>query len=233
MNDEQLLTAVKDAYHGVHMRRTLETVEAAGRTRRRRTAGIRAAATAAVMTTVGAGAFGLSGLVGSTGPEVGRAPQTGAATQTSGQPSTRPPISIRTAAFTVVRHLDGSVTFTAEDVVAPAAATKALNDAGIAGRVVNGGSHPGCATTTADLDPADFYPADSNTRGFHHGEKTATIRSSDYPPGGGILVIVVDPEPPRGRPSVRDSHVELVIVAFNDATKIPTCIDSRDPGTGP
>src|SRR5262245_46148159 len=41
------------------------------------------------------------------------------------------------AAFAVHVNADGSVTFTAHDLVDPAAATRALNDAGIAGRVVN------------------------------------------------------------------------------------------------
>jgi hypothetical protein len=48
------------------------------------------------------------------------------------------PFEVRHASFTLVRNADGSITFTALQLVDTAAATQALNGAGITGRVLTG-----------------------------------------------------------------------------------------------
>jgi hypothetical protein len=143
-----------------------------------------------------------------------------------------PGIQVAPAAFTVQVNNDGSVSFTARDLVDPTAATKALNDAGIAGRVVNntngcpdikegdlapgfdGGPHPRPSTGYTGPPP-----------GFVTGDRTVTIRSSDYPSGGGVLVVVQLRQRPSG------PWATVLWWAYADVHKIPTCVDITDPGT--
>jgi len=135
----------------------------------------------------------------------------------------------RTAAYSMVRNVDGSITFTVNDMFDPAAATTALNNAGITGRVVKLDGDPGCTTTSGDINPTDTYPDDTNTRAFgKSGESTATFRSSDYPAGGGLLLVLIDLDlPPQpGRPVIDPGPPTVFIVAFDDAAKIPTCLDA-------
>src|SRR5262245_21252118 len=88
------------------------------------------------------------------------------------------------AAFAVQVNPDGSLAFTAHDVVDTAAATQALNQAGIAGRVINDIT-PGCSTKSDDIQPADLFPDGTVSRGLG-SQETVTLRTSDYPAGGGL-----------------------------------------------
>ena len=135
----------------------------------------------------------------------------------------------------MVRNADGSITFTVNDMFYPAAATTALHNAGITGRAVILNDDPSCTTTSADINPVDLYPDGTNTRAFGNGPSTATFRSSDYPAGGGLLLVLIDRrEPPRpGRPPVEELTPTVFVIAFDDAAKIPTCINPDiEPGTG-
>jgi hypothetical protein len=139
------------------------------------------------------------------------------------------PSAVQLAAFGVSVNADGSVTFTANDVVDPVAATQALNNAGIAGRVINDIT-PGCPTTGDDIAPADLYPDNTISRGLG-ASGTVTLRSSDYPAGGGLLVVVTSRGEETGRSGTADP-VSVAILAFDNASAIPTCVDFADPGTG-
>jgi hypothetical protein len=139
------------------------------------------------------------------------------------------PVAVQPAAFTVQVNADGSVTFTANDVIETAAATQALNAAGIAGRVINDIT-AGCATKSDEIRPGDLYPDNTISRGLGTSD-TVTLRSTDYPAGGGLLVVVTSRGGDTGRP-VPPDPVSVAIFAFDDAGKIPTCVDFADPGTG-
>jgi hypothetical protein len=135
----------------------------------------------------------------------------------------RPPGATRVQpqAFLVHVNQDGSVTFTVHDLVDPAAATKALNGAGIAGRVVNEREvRPGpvCKPGLRHDDLAG-PPVFKGSVG-QKGAASVTIRSSDYPPGGGMLVMVM--QQVRKTDGVRSVFVSAV--PFRDAAKIPTCV---------
>jgi hypothetical protein len=140
-------------------------------------------------------------------------------------------IQVAPAAFTVQVNSDGSVSFTARDLVDPAAATEALNDAGIAGRVVNNTN--GCTgIKESDLAPGFYGRPHPRPRpgytgpppGFVTGDGTVTIRSSDYPSGGGVLVVVQLRQRPSG------PWAAVLWWAYADVDKIPTCVDITDPG---
>lgn len=81
------------------------------------------------------------------------------------------------------------------------------------------------------VDPADLYPPDTVHRLGDHGKvaggDTVTVRSSDYPPGGGLLLVVTED-------LLRDgtSHLIVVYYAYVDVAKIPTCVNFVDPGSG-
>jgi hypothetical protein len=123
------------------------------------------------------------------------------------------------------------VTFTVHDLLDLAGATKALNDAGIAGRVLTSTADCTTGPNAVPINPADLYPPDTLHRLGDHGDltggNTATVRSSDYPPRGGLLLTV------HGDYR-RDGTLHLIVayLAYVDATKIPTCVNFVDPGTG-
>ena len=140
------------------------------------------------------------------------------------------PLAVKPAAFTLHVNADGSVTFTAHDVIETAAATQALNGAGVAGRVINDQT-AGCPTKSDDIKPGDLYPDNTLSRGLGTSD-TVTLRSSDYPVGGGLLVVVTSRGGDSGRAGVPPEPVSVAIFAFDDASQIPTCVDFADPGTG-
>jgi hypothetical protein len=219
MNHTDVLDAVNESFADVHLNRPLETVLAAGRARRHRMMAVRTSVAAVAVAALGVGALSLSGL------------STPAVHNGGSGPGIESQHNVRPAAFTLVSNADGSVTFTVHDVVDPGAATKALGDAGITGRVVNLRGDQGCTTEITDFSPTDFYPDDTNTWAFRRGQSTATFRSSDYPPGGGLLLVVIK-NPPQPNPRSPDPALQpiVAILAFDDATKIPTCMNSLDAG---
>jgi len=163
---------------------------------------------------------------------LGAVAQIGSGNRDAARPAPDSAPAIRPAAFVVHLNADGSVSFTASDLVDAAAATTALNNAGIAGRVVNNTN--GCALIDPD-DLAPGYvqafrdrprPTDTGPPvGFVTGGDTITIQSSDYPAGGGVLVVVQL----RNRPS--GPWAAVLYWAYADVNQIPTCVDITDPGT--
>jgi hypothetical protein len=125
--------------------------------------------------------------------------------------STPATVNVRPVAFVVMKNGDGSVTFTAHDLVDADAATKALNDAGIAGKVINA-SGKGCSGKSSNTNPGSAK---------HPG--TITIRSSMYPASGGVLLVVnprfVDPQTGKSLPAW------LMVFVADHAKKIPSCVD--------
>ncbi|HZM77320.1 MAG TPA: hypothetical protein VFC19_16425 [Candidatus Limnocylindrales bacterium] len=148
----------------------------------------------------------------------------------TGQAAT--PYEVRHASFTLVRNADDSITFTALQLVDAAAATQALNGAGIAGRVLtNDLSCTAGPGGHGQIDPANLYPADT-LREKHTGldaSDTVTFRSSDYPQGGGLLLAVGQP---TGTGTKASTGYAVGVFAYADADNIPTCINFIDPGTG-
>jgi hypothetical protein len=152
----------------------------------------------------------------------------------AGTPKSRPPggtvtgpaPAIQQAAFAVQVNADGTVTFTASDLVDTAAATAALNAAGISGRVVNNTN--GCAGVGPGV-PIGRRPRPSDPlgppAGLITGDASVTVRSADYEPGGGVLVVVQLRERPAGPWAAVGSW------AYDDVNQIPTCVDVTDPGT--
>lgn len=220
MNDTDVLDAVKESFADVHFDRPPETIVAVGRARRRRTVAVRTSMAAVAAVALGVGTAMLPH--GLSAPAVSNG---GSGPGAASQPDVRP------AAFELVSNADGSVTLTVHDVVDPRAATKALNEAGITGRVVNLGGDPGCTTEITDFSPADFDPDDTNTWAFRRGQSSATFRSSDYPPGGGLLLVVITnpPQPNPRRPDPKPQPI-VAILAFDTAATIPTCMNSLDAG---
>jgi len=82
------------------------------------------------------------------------------------------------AAFTVTENADGSVTFTARDLVDPAAATRALNRVG-----------------------------------------SITIRSTMYPPSGGVLLVVLRDQDVGTQTPVTVVHA----LVHRQLASVPTC----------
>jgi hypothetical protein len=127
-------------------------------------------------------------------------------------------VQVRPAAFTLTKNGDGTVTFTAHDLVDTDAATKALNDAGIAGRVLNAQTQS-CSGTAGDNDRAGaLLEADRA-----NGNNAVTFSSSHVPTGGGLLIVV---NPNIGDLNTSKSlHVWVIAVLYGHADKIPTCVD--------
>ena len=136
------------------------------------------------------------------------------------------PVAVQPAAFTLHVNTDGSVTFTAHDVIDTTAATVALNGAGISGRVINDQT-AGCPTKSDDIQPGDLYPDNTLSRGPGTND-TVTLRSSDYPVGGGLLVVVTSRGGESGR-AVPPDPVSVAIFAFDDAGKVPDVRRLRGP----
>lgn len=120
--------------------------------------------------------------------------------------------NLRPAAFTITKNGNGSVTFTAHDLVDTDAATKALNDAGIAGRVVNA-STQACSTTAIGSNANGALLALAKRKGTN----TVTFTSSSYPAGGGMLLVV--------NPNITNTwiseHVWLMALVYDNSKKIP------------
>ncbi|MBO0870413.1 MAG: hypothetical protein J2P15_17805, partial [Micromonosporaceae bacterium] len=118
-------------------------------------------------------------------------------------------------AFTVRINQDGSVTFTATDLVDPAAATRELNKAGIAGKVEDSSTGKQCPTMWRDSDLVRGQKA-----ALWHGN-TVTIRPTDYPAGGGVLVLVLHTVDQRTRKAV----TVVVELAYRELARIPSCLN--------
>ena len=121
-------------------------------------------------------------------------------------------VNLQPVAFTVTKNGNGSVTFTAHDLVDTDAATKALNDAGIAGRVLNA-STQACPPTAGGSKTSDASLAMVNSKGTN----TVTVTTSSYPAGGGVLLVV--------NPNITNSgnalHVWVMALVFDDSEKSP------------
>ncbi|HZM78369.1 MAG TPA: hypothetical protein VFC19_21805 [Candidatus Limnocylindrales bacterium] len=142
-------------------------------------------------------------------------------------------VAVKPASFTVVKNADGTVTFTVHDLLDLSGATKALNDAGIVGRVVTNTQDCTTGPNVVPVDPNDLYPADTFHRlskggGIVEGD-SVTLSSSFYPAGGGLLLTVGG-----GYMRFHNNELRLFVgyLAYIDANKIPQCVNFVDPGTG-
>ena len=170
--------------------------------------------TAATLATLAAGAVLLA--TPSTAPI--SAPRNGAGQAVNTEPSAS---NLQPAAFTMTRNGDGSVTFTVYDLFDTDAATKALNDAGIVGRILNADTQR-CGGSSDGGKPSGL------TAVLQAGIKAKiTVRSSDYPAGGGILLVVKagNVNPATGKAQ----DIYLVHSVYDRSEKIPTCVDLSNP----
>lgn len=133
--------------------------------------------------------------------------------------------AVRPVAFTLRVNGDGSVTFTARDLVDAGAATRALNQAGIAGRVANitGGACAGGPLDTADVD--NTVRGQKAVVGWGGDNDTVTVRSADYPPGGGLLLAVST----LARKTDGRVGTGVLVLPFKDADQIPACVQLPGP----
>jgi hypothetical protein len=163
-------------------------------------------------------------LLGGADPDAGKRPPSRDDDVVSEQPADKP--AARPAAFAVRANADGSVTFTARDVVDPTAATRALNDAGITGRVLNWYT-AGCASGPfhdGEFDPTDLDPDDIGVQKEDlRRSGSVTVRASDYPAGGGLLLVVITPDPAKSSPVGKNEGTVVVVFAFRRAERIPAC----------
>ena len=211
-SSNDVTATVKDSLADLHMSRSADAIMAAGdaHRRRRRLSGLAVTSAAAIAA--------ISAVAG----------VTLALPAVNGPTDTHTTVEIRQIGFTLRINSDSSVEFTANDLVDPAAATTALNNAGIDGRVVV--HRDACApvnwndvAVTAPKPRPTATPIDRP--GIMRGE-TVTLRSSDYPLGGGLLVVIVVRHYPEGT----WAHVSWL--GYSDVNKIPTCVQLFDPGTG-
>lgn len=218
-NNNEVTALVKVSLADLHMSRSPDEIMAVGdgHRRRRRLSGL-------VVTTVAAiAAFSaVAAVLALTAVHPSRAPTA------HGRTDTRTTVEIRQIGFTLRINSDGSVKFSANDLVDPAAATAALNNAGIAGRVVV--HRDACAPVNwndvAVIPPFPRPTATPIDRPGIMGDETVNLRSSDYPQGGGLLVVIVVRQYPAGT----WAHVSWL--GYSDVNKIPTCVQLHDPGTG-
>ena len=214
MTNNDVMAAVKDSLANLQMRTSADEIMAVGdrHRRRRRLSGL-AVSVATVAALVATVTLALSAV------HPGRAPTADGETDTG---------EIRQVGFALRLNGDGSVDFTATDLVEPAAATTALNNAGIAGRVVvhRDACPPVNWSDVAVTAPKPRSMATPVDRPGIMGGETVTLRSSDYPPGGGLLVVIVVRHYPQGT----WAHVSWL--GYSDVSKIPTCVQLHDPGTG-
>ncbi|HEX6683265.1 MAG TPA: hypothetical protein VF062_10735 [Candidatus Limnocylindrales bacterium] len=129
-------------------------------------------------------------------------------------------VETKPAAFTVRTNADGSVTFAVTDLVDVAAATQALNAAGVAGRVVNI-PNESCPVDKPNVNDLALDSHEPNKAGLGNGpglDESVTVTSTAYPSGGGLLVIVqivqVNGQMGAG----------LVAYPYKDVDNIPTCL---------
>ncbi|GIG03131.1 hypothetical protein [Catellatospora citrea] len=118
-------------------------------------------------------------------------------------------------AFTVTKNANGSVTFTARDIVDAAAATKALNDAGIAGKVINGHECeiPAGYGMTRPLKAGISTLTHEATSNDPFITTSATFDKSMYKPGGGLAILV----------SREHGLVQILSIAFDKAEEAADC----------
>jgi hypothetical protein len=170
-----------------------------------------AAAVAAAL----AGAVVVGGMTG---------PRPPAHTGTAGSGSVAAP-PVRNVGFSLLLNSDGSVDFTATGLVDPAAATAALNAAGIAGRVVV--QRDACAPVDWNDVAVRPRPRQSSRSDRRiPGNETVTLRSSDYPRGGGLLVVIMVRNYPEG------TVASASWLGYRDLNRIPRCVQFHDPDAG-
>jgi len=126
-------------------------------------------------------------------------------------------VETKPVAFTVRTNADGSVTFTATDLVDAAAATQALNAAGVAGRVINVPDESCPIDTLNRADHADgpYWPDKAAVGQGQDLSPSVTMRSTSYPPGGGLLLLVQ---------AFDQTGVGVVSIPYTDVDDIPTCL---------
>lgn len=188
--------------------RTIRALERGGRSRRMRPALI--GASLAILVTAGVFLGGRAttpthGSVRSSGSGTGTGPAVAAGPAT---------VNLRPAAFTLVKNSNGSVTFTVRELVFDsAAATKALNDAGITGRILN-------AATQTCGSPGSVP---TGTLSAHVAGYKITIQSSMYKRGGGVLLIVA----PVIDPSTKQLSIWIADKTYDHRGQIPTCVPAQ------
>ena len=192
MNDDELMTAVRDAFADVRLDGPVEETVRRGRVLRGRSRAYRAAAVAGVAAIAGVTAVAV------TGP--GRAaPAASAQAGATGAPVAAGPGGTTLDAWTVTKGSDGTVNITIRQLLDVAGLQRTLRADGVPARVV---VQPGLPTDSATVLPAgcrdvtmsDVANADLQAKilaaplsNLAHGN-ALTIHTRDIPPGVGIYL---------------------------------------------
>jgi hypothetical protein len=192
----------------------------AARRRRFRPAVLAVPVAAAAVAVVAASLAITNGPASSPAPSQAARAATGTASIASTGAATGTTVRTAPAAFTLVANADGSVTFTARDFVDTGAATRALRRAGLTGRVVNQQDPLGCQARSGTFTVNDLFP--EGTFKIRYGN-SVTMRSTDYPRGGGLFVAVLAQSAAHAGQGAAKVRVE--ILAFKRADRIPPCVD--------
>lgn len=130
MNDDQLMTAVRDSFADVRLTVTAEQTARRGRVLRGRSRVCRAAAVAGVAAIAGVTAVAM------TGPGHAAAPAASAPARATGAPMVTGPGGIRLDAWTVSKGKGGTVNITIRQLLDVAGLQRALRADGVPARVV-------------------------------------------------------------------------------------------------
>ena len=193
MNDDQLMTAVRDAFADVRLDGPVEETVRRGRVLRGRSRAYRVAGVAAVAAIAGVTAVAV------TGPGRAASDNTGA----TGAPVVTGPGGIRLDAWTVSKGKGGTVNVTIRQLLDVAGLQRALRADGVPARVAfqpglpssDPPMPPGCAkvamsdVANTDLQEKIFGGPSANMSAFAHGI-LVTIAVRQIPPGVGVFLAV-------------------------------------------
>jgi len=193
MNDDELMTAVRDAFADVRLDGPVEETVRRGRVLRGRSRAYRVAGVAAVAAIAGMTAVAV------TGPGRAASDNTGA----TGAPVVTGPGGIRLDAWTVSKGKGGTVNVTIRQLLDVAGLQRALRADGVPARVAfqpglpssDPPMPPGCAkvamsdVANTDLQEKIFGGPSANMSAFAHGI-LVTIAVRQIPPGVGVFLAV-------------------------------------------
>ena len=193
MNDDELMTAVRDSFAEVRLAVPLERTARRGRVLRGRSRAYRAAAVA------GVAAIAWVTAVAVTGPGRAAPPAASAQAGATGAPVAAGPGGTMLDAWTVTKGSDGTVNITIRQLLDVAGLQRTLRADGVPARVV---VQPGLPTDSATVLPAgcrdvamsDVANADLQAKilaaplsNLAHGN-ALTIHTRDIPPGVGVYL---------------------------------------------
>jgi hypothetical protein len=202
MNDDQLMTAVRESFAEVRLAVPVEQTARRGRVLRGRGRAYRAAAAAGIAAIAGVTAVTVSG-PGRAAPPAASAVAGPSGTGATGAPVVTGPGGIKLDAWTVSKGKGGTVNVTIRQLLDVAGLQRALRADGVPARVAfqpglpstDPPMPPGCTdvhlsdVANANLQEKIFGGPYANLHGFAHGI-LVTIAVRQIPPGVGVYLAV-------------------------------------------